>query len=368
MSGRQIIWFTLALLLGCKREEPAANAEARVAPGQVTMTAEAVAAAGVTTVRARAEDLVVKDELPGTVEAPRDGLAIVNTRLAGVVESLGFDLGDRVDAGQTLATIRSTELAQAQGDYQRAQAAVQFAESALKRSEDLRAQGVLSERRLETDRLDAHDKRVVLAEATNRVRIYGGSTNGNSGVVSVTAPISGVIARRTANRGQAVEANSPLYTVVDASKVVLQLRAVAGTPVVPGTQISFTAEAIRGRTFTAVVVAASDLLDPETRRFFIRCSVDNSDRLLKPGMFVTAQLPIEKVHAVTVPEGSIQIMPEGPSVFVVQKGGFERRGVTPGARAEGRVAVETGLTEGEEVVDQGSFWVRTQLQRSELEE
>lgn len=371
MRRSQILSLTfasLALLPGCKPKQTVAVAESAGGPGQVAMSPEAIAAAGVTTVRVAARDLVVREELPGTIEAPRDGLAVVNTRVAGVVDTLAFDVGDRVKAGDSLATVRSTELAEAQAAYQRAAAALEFAAASLKRSEELRSQGVVSERRVEADRLEAHEKKVALVEATDRVRILGGSTSGTGGVVSVTSPIAGVVASRSANRGEAIEANRSLYTIVDASKVVLQLRALAGTPVVPGTKVPFTAEALPGRTFTATVKAASDLLDRETRRFFIRCAVDDADGVLKPGMFVTARLPREQVHAVTVPEGAIQIMPEGPSVFVASKGTFERRVVTPGVRADGQVAIVEGLSEGEEVVDNGAFWVRTQLQKSELEE
>ena len=95
----------------------------------------------------------------------------------------------------------------------------------------------------------------------------------------------------------------------------------------------------------------------------------NAGGVLKPGMFVTAQLPRPGVGALTVPELAIQVMQGGPAVFVAQDGGrFERRSVVLGPRSDGQVAVERGLVAGETVVVQGSFWVRTQLQRSELEE
>lgn len=374
-SGVLLAACTLSLATGCrgpakaKAEAGAAGAGSAAAPVTVSMSADAVRAAGVSTVRAAQANLVIRDEVPGTVEAPRDGLAIVNTTVAGVVDSLEFDVGDRVRAGQKIATIRSVQLAEAEAAYQRAVAAGQYAATALERSESLRRDGVLSERRLEEERLAANEKKLALQEATDRVRILGGSPGSSGGTVAVLAPVGGVIAARSASRGQAVEANSPLYTVVDASRVVVHLRALAGTPVVPGARLPFTVEDLPGRTFTAVVNAASDLLDPQTRRFVVRCSVDNGAGVLKPGMFVTGRLPRQSVRALVVPETAVQLMPDGPVVFVVNAPGrFERRSVVTGARADGQVAIEKGLGEGETVVAEGAFWVRTQMQKSEIEE
>ncbi len=368
-------WFVVfALVASCndrkaRETPPTPEPAAAAAPGTVAMSPAAIAAAGVTTAPVVQSTIVVRDDLPGTIEAPRDALVVVNTRAAGVVESLGFDVGDSVQAGQRLATIRSLELAEAQAAHRRGLIADQYAASTLERSEALRSEGVISQRRLEADQLAARERRLALEEAAERVRILGGSLTNATGLTSITSPIAGVIATRTANRGEAVANNSPLYTVVDVSRVVVQLRALGGTRFAPGTKVRFTVEALPGRTFTAIVRSASDLLDPETRRYLIRCTVVNTGGLLKPGMFVTAQVPQPGVRALTVPETAIQMMKDGPAVFVARDGGrFERRAVVLGPRGDGQVAVEKGLADAEAVVIQGAFWVRTQLQKSELEE
>lgn len=353
-----------------RAEAPApAQGEPAGLPTSVTMSPEAILAAGVKSAPVMRSKIVERAELPGTIESPRDATAIANTPAGGVVESLLFDVGDRVKVKQRLATVRSIELAEAQAAYRRAQVAYKYASAALERSETLLTQGVIPVRRVEADRLAAQEQRLALQEAAERVRILGGSPGGVGGILTVTTPIAGAIASRSVNNGQAVEANDPLFTIVDVSRVVVQLRALGGTRAEPGTEVPFTVEALPGRSFTAVVKSASDVLDPETRRFLIRCSVDNADGALKPGMFVSGQLATRTVDRLTVPANALQIMPEGPTVFVAQVGGrFERRSVVLGLRADGQVAVEKGLSEGESVVVEGSFWVRTQLQKSELEE
>ena len=364
----------LAIAAGCNNSKPTEAKPALEAvevkdPTTVTMTQAEIAAAGVKTESIAMTSIVVSDDLPGTIEAQSDALVIVNARAAGVVESLALDVGDHVKAGQKLATIRSLALADAQAAYRRAAEGSKYAATALERSENLKREGVISQRRLEADQLEARQKKLALEEASGRIRILGGDSNDVSGVTAITSPIGGVIAARKANRGESVAENSPLFTVVDVSRIVVQLRAMGGTQVVPGTQLTFSVETLPARSFTAVVKSSSDLIDSETRRFFIRCTVENPDGVLKPGMFVTGHVPQPAVQALTLPEAAIQTMDGKPTVFVARPAGkFERRAVVLGARADGKVAIDKGVAAGESVVVQGAFFVRTQLQKSELEE
>lgn len=363
----------LMLAIGCGDAQPtaapaAAKPEAKE-PAIVTMTPEAITAAGVTTEVVAEGSIVVRDDLPGTIEAQTGALVIVNARAGGVVDTLAVDVGDRVKAGQRLAAVRSLDLAQAQAAYRRAAVNDKFAAAALERSEALKKEGVISQRRLEADQLDARERKLALEEASARIRILGGGATDASGVTAITSPIDGVIAVRNVNRGESIADNGPMFTVVDASRIVVQLRAVGGTPIVPGTAITFTIDALPTRTFAAVITSSSDLIDPETRRFIVRCAVDNPDGVLKPGMFVTGHVPSAAVKALTVPEAAIQTMDGTPTAFVARPGGqYERRTLVLGARADGRVAVTSGLTAGDKVVVDGGFFVRTELQKSELEE
>jgi len=359
---------------GCRdRDEPTApqtaeSTEAK-ASTNVAMSPAAIAAAGVVMVPVTRSTLTVQEEMPGTIEAPRDALVVVNTRAAGVLEALEVDVGDRVTAGQRLATVRSVELAKAQADYRRSVVAEQYAASTLERLKALYKDGLVSQRRVEGDQLAWNQSQLGVSEASEHVKILGGSLKDATGMISIVAPIAGGIAMRNANRGEAVAENAPLFTIVDASRLIVQLRAPGGVSVSPGTAVGFTVDGLPGQSFTATVKSASDIIDPETRRVLLRCTVENPERLLKPGMFVSAKVPRLGIDALTVPEQAVQVMEGGTAVFVAKgEGKFERRNVVLGTRAEGRVAVTSGLVAGEMVVAEGAFWVRTELQKSELEE
>lgn len=367
----------LAVALGCGDRKPAdlGAAPTKVdvpdhkASASVTMTPEAQQAAGVLVEPVTEAGITVTDDLPGTIEAQSGALVIVNTRSAGVVDSLAVDVGDRVKAGQQLAAIRSLDLAEAQAAYHKAVVVDKFAAAALERAEGLKQDGVISQKRLEADQQQAREAKLAVDEAEKRIRILGGGTGDTSGVVAIVSPIAGTVAVRKVNRGEAVPGNGALFTVVDATRIVVQLRALAGTPAVAGTKLTFSLDAVPGRAYDAVVKSSSDLVDEETRRFVIRCSVENKDGTLKPGMYVTGHVPRDEVRALTVPEDAVQLIDGKPAVFLATAPSqFELRPVELGPHASGRVALRHGVAAGERVVTRGAFFVRTQLQKSQLEE
>jgi cobalt-zinc-cadmium efflux system membrane fusion protein len=133
--------------------------------------------------------------------------------------------------------------------------------------------------------------------------------------------------------------------------------------------VSLSLDALPNRHFAARVAAVGSVVDPSTRKISVRCDVTNPGGVLKPGMYVTAAVPTSGEERLVVPESALQTMDEKSVVFVATDDGrFERREVNPGARSGGRVAIEKGLADGERVVVAGAFWLKSELQKSELEE
>ena len=367
----------IATLAACKKDRDAsaaasASSEAadrKTAPTAVVIASAAVSGAGIVSAPVTRSDLTPKNEMPGTVEAPRDALVVVNTRASGVVETLSVDVGDLVTADQLVATIRSPELSDAQADYRRAVSAEQHTSEVFKRTETLEQQGLLSPKRLADDRFAWQQSQLAIDKASQKIKIFGGALGDATGTITIKSPIAGTVSARSANRGEAVAENAPLFTVIDLSRLVLELRAPTGIRIEPGTKVTFTVEGLGDKSLSATVKSAGAVLDPETRRFLVRCSPLDPDKLLRPGMFVSASVPGKTLQTLSVPEAAVVMMDGGPVVFIASDGGrYERRSVTLGVHADGRVAIESGLAERENVVTEGAFWVRSELQKSELEE
>jgi cobalt-zinc-cadmium efflux system membrane fusion protein len=418
---------SLALVLalaGCDAEEKKAEAptEPEAATGTVQLTPEALQAGGVKVAPAAEVAMTEALSVPGNVQPQGDALVVVNTHSEGEVETLIAQVGDRVKAGQRLAVLRSVTLAQVQADYhaavlsvrqgeaaiakqralsrisrEQARTRVETSRRALQRAEKLFGEGIVSKQDYEAAQASLRQNELAYSEAevmrqdaetgtlaaelakarqamaagAERIRLLGGATNDTRGAIPILSPITGQVVSREVTRGEALEAHAPLFKVVDANKLVAQLDVPeAQAPSIrAGSRLSLRADALPGRRFAATVAAVGDVVDPTTRKVPVRCAIANPEGALRPGMFVTATVPVTQARRVAVPESAVQVMAEKPIVFVAHGDGrFERREVETGAREDGRVAIQKGLRPGEQVAVAGAFWLKSELQKSELEE
>lgn len=117
----------------------------------------------------------------------------------------------------------------------------------------------------------------------------------------------------------------------------------------------------------AKVFYAGEILDEKTRTARLMAVADNPDRHLKPGMFVEVALPGEAIDVLQVPTGAVQEH-QGEKFVFVHKGGeeFARRAVTVGRSSDGMVEIVSGLQEGDRVVVEGAFALKSELQRGSV--
>ena len=239
--------------------------------------------------------------------------------------------------------------------------------------------------------------------------------------VILKAPISGTVMKRMAVLGQFVKEGSEMYTINDLSKVWVKMDAYeSDLPWIRyGQDVTFTSPAVPGRQFKGKVLFIDPTLDGKTRSVKIRVEAENPDLLLKPGMFVSAELEAEidaagriiksewvgkyicPVHPRdnpssepgTCPDSNMPLKPasafgyapdEAPmlplvipataplitgkrAVVYVELPGtdrptYELREVVLGPRAADYYVVYKGLKEGERVVTRGNFKIDSAMQ------
>jgi membrane fusion protein, heavy metal efflux system len=122
-------------------------------------------------------------------------------------------------------------------------------------------------------------------------------------------------------------------------------------------------DALPDRTFSAKVFYTGEIMDETTRTISLRAIADNSSRELKPGMFVTVELPLLQDSApVMVPLSAVQDHEGKKFVFVFNgEDKFVRRDLKLGSANKDSVIVETGLQEGESIVTGGGFILKSRL-------
>lgn len=105
------------------------------------------------------------------------------------------------------------------------------------------------------------------------------------------------------------------------------------------------------RAVPAVVDLINSMIDPETRTFRVRVTIDNRKDIFKAGGFVNVDIPIVSASGVlAVPQAAITLSNGTPTVFVYKDGCVHRRVVRPGMRNRSYVEIVSGLSPGEQVV------------------
>ena len=112
------------------------------------------------------------------------------------------------------------------------------------------------------------------------------------------------------------------------------------------------------RTFDGAVTNIDSRVDPVTRSVMVRAELDNSDDLLRQGMFMTVSLQGELAPTLIVPEEALVPERGHAYVFVVEDNVVERREVVTGKRRPGFVEIVSGVAENERVVVDGTQAVR----------
>jgi RND family efflux transporter MFP subunit len=280
------------------------------------------------------------------VSAPVDGIA-------GAVENRGApSVGQSVRPGQVLVVLAPTAQ---EGGFAQARGRVERLEREVARDERLVATGAIPRRRLEEAR---HDLEIARAEAD----AMGAAGAGADYRLRLTAPIAGVIARRSFVPGGRVQAGTPLFTIVDPRTAWLrvQVPASAAASIPSGAQATFTVQGSDLVHETARLVSVGNVLDPATRTVPVVFQVAEAGSLFTFGQLAQAAVPVGgSIDGVVIPNTSI-VDDNGTPVAYVQAGGemFERRVLALGETDGTRTHIVAGIRPGEMVVTTGAYQVR----------
>jgi RND family efflux transporter MFP subunit len=350
----------------------------RAGDAVITLSAEAVARAGVVLSTVASGTQGPSLRVPGVVEANHYRQVVVTALAAGRVTRVQVELGQHVRRGGLLASVYSPDLAEAQSRFRAAQAELDAHDRELQRTQKLAGIGAAS--RQELDRIHAeHTAQLAVVESARaRLELLGGRTTvdrvadaGASTAVDVLAPLDGTITERSANAGLNVEAGAPLFTVADLSTVwvVAELFEQDFARVRIGTPATVTLPAYPDVQLQARVSYIDPQLSAATRTAKVRIELPNAQQQLRLGMYTDVQLGASAAGGdapgVTVPRTAVQIVGDRSVVYVATgtPGHFAEREVRLGDASGEHVRILSGLAAGESVVVSGSFFLRAEAER-----
>lgn len=268
---------------------------------------------------------------------------------AGLVQSIAFQSGQRVAAGQLLVKLDAdVELAQ----LRQAQAQLELARTSVSRARTLARSNNVPEAALDKaeSELKVADAQVAALKAQIDKK-------------SIVAPFDGVLGVRKVDVGQYLQPGAPIVTLQDLSVMLADFSISQKdlAQVAVGQTVSLTTDAWPGRRFAGVVSAIDPLVEAKSGMVRVQARLPNPDGALRPGMFAKVEVaqPARR-KVVTVPQSAIAYNLYGDSVFVVEEGPeggktVARAMVDLGERRDGRVVVLNGIEPGRLVVTSGQM-------------
>jgi cobalt-zinc-cadmium efflux system membrane fusion protein len=191
-------------------------------------------------------------------------------------------------------------------------------------------------------------------------------------LLELKAPIDGRITERKSTVGEHIGKETEVYTISDPTNlwVLAEVKERDIGAVQVGQEATFTALAYPGETFRGKVVLLGNRVETESRTLEVRIEVNNADGRLKPGMFADVEIATTAIKDVLViSDQALQTLEDEQIVFVaVSDTKFEKRVVKVGLEQHGRVQILEGIKEGERVVTEGSFILKSELLKGELGE
>jgi membrane fusion protein, heavy metal efflux system len=338
--------------------------------------------------------------LTATVQAIPNQTFRIGTPVAGKIESISVNLEDVVSQDQTLVTLFSNDIGQAQSDLLntlldleatrlQTETDLQLAKSTYLREQRLYDLKVSARADMEAAQANyhkvqqqlqsLHQKRTSLIAITDKRLQLLGATPGNAQTIASSKQLQpriylkanrqGLVTSRTANPGEWVDANTEILTIADLGRVWVVAQAFEkDLPALKvGQSVVVKLDGQSRPDIAGKIVTIGSVIHPETRTLDVRIAVDNPHLWLKPNLFSRVQINVGRRRGMIIPRSAIQTFGDQSIVYIKRSGKtFEQKIITPESDDhQSETVMVKGLHLHDMLVTQGSFelhgeWVKQQ--------
>ena len=314
---------------------------------------------------------------PGEVALDLKQVAKITSRIDGQIDHIHVQLGSRVKKGQPIVAIRSLQLDQLIEEYLVGKAQADVAENTLRRTEKLRSDDIVPERKLVEDKgryletkaryQHIREKLLNMGLSNADLTALEGGSHEESHRYTLTSPIAGTVVAQNAVRGQGVAPGNELFEVVDTSRVWV----FASLPIEQARKFkegdTGTITPKGGEPVTAPLTYVAPIADETTRTIQVRFEVTNTRGQLKPREYVDVMLTLAGSPTLAVPTSAVTMTDKVRGVFVAGESDFAFVPIEIGREGGEWVQVTHGLKAGDRVVTEGVFDLKNVLLKEHIE-
>lgn len=356
----------------------------------INLPLETIQSIGLMTEVAKFEKVIFKLKFNGIVKEVPNKSFFVASPVNGRIVKVFVEPNQSVSKGEKLAEISSQDVAELQfdvtkeqidlqGEIEQAKLELTLTKANYDRESKLFEEGITAKK----DFLEAENrykvaennlvilekkKKSVVELAEKRLSILGARIEGNNslaGLTEVRSSGSAIVLKRLINPGEVVEKDKILFEASDLKEVFVesQIYEKDFPKISLGEKVSFITEACPNPVFNGEINYISQLVDPQTRTIAVRAKIQNSLYKLKPEMFGKMFISLQETDGLVLNKEAVQKVDNKNFVYVKTRGGFKEVKVKLGKETDGLVEIVSGIKSGQEIVTQGSFWLKSELHR-----
>ena len=347
--------------------------EGHAEEGEIQLTSQQMVEQGLK-VAVASTGLVEKlTTLPGKLVVNTDQQAHISPNFSGHVEQVNVALGQSVQKGQTLAVLIVPELIDQQANLRMAQVNLDLARKDYQREQQLWSQGISAKQDYQRAENAYRQAQITVQSSQARLNALGASGN-NNGRFLIKAPISGVISKKDIVVGENVQLADQLFVIENLKDLWLEfnLPNTSNIQLQVGQILNFKTNG-SDQNYQAKVQTLNPEADLQTGRLQVRAKVTTQADVLRPNVLVNVFVTDAQAKtALRVQKKALQQVEGKPVVFVIES---EEKGLVHLKAQPIEVGVSSqdgqwlevisGLTEGQKYIAQGSFLLKSELEKDE---
>lgn len=290
--------------------------------------------------------------LTGSIAPDENKLVKIYPMVSGIAHDIKIQLGDVVNKGQTLAVLKSAEMAGYTKDYISAEADLRSARRAFESTSDLYKSGLASQKDYEQAQSDYQKAQAEIKRAGEVVNI---NKSNNDGYL-VKSPLTGFVIEKNLTDNEQVRADNStnLFTIADLSDVFVLINVYESdiSNVQVGDQVKITTLSFPDKVFTGKIDKIYEVLDPDNKVVKARVKIENPGNKLKPEMFANVIIKAKSGENLPVvnTRGLIFDNDKDYVIVVDGKAKVHIQQIEIAKRVEDRAYIKAGLKPGDRIV------------------
>lgn len=310
--------------------------------------------------------------LPGKLVVNTDQQAHISPNFSGHVEQVNVALGQYVERGQTLAVLSVPELIDQQASLSIAQSSLRLAQQEYQREQQLWSQGISAKQDLQ--RAENAYRQAQITVQSQQARLHALGSTGQNGRFVIRAPIPGMISQKDIVVGENVQLADQLFVIENLKDLWLEfnLPNTSNIQLQTGQSLNFKTNG-SDQNYQAKVQTLNSQADLQTGRLQVRAKVTTQADVLRPNVLVNVFVTDAQAKtALRVQKKALQQVEGKPVVFVIEseeKGQVHLKAqlIEVGVSSQDGQWLEviSGLTEGQKYIADGSFLLKSELEKDE---